>query len=617
MRAVKSYNKIPRPFFDFWACFGAFWLALLAALQCGAVGGLVRDIGPFLRALNLPSEGFADLGLVGSMLASAALSAPVSAAFAAYSYMSFHNGVWMGERPSADRSYGSSRLESRPFALRRVFEECDEDGSVPGLVVGSVGSDGGSVLVDDIGHAIVLGGTGSGKTTGCLLQTIVNLVRSEASFVSLDPKGELFDVTAAYAKESGYRLVCIDFSDPARSDGWLPLQEAVDCAKARRGRTRAELAHEVRMLSSVLVPDSRDSSPIWAKAARILFCGVAAYVAESPDVPDDARNLSTVAAVAAMGQDRLQRIVESLPAGSPARLALSQVAYAPEETYGGFRVNLAAELEVYADPSVSPMLARSDFSIDEFLDGKVALYVRFDSSTSAYDPLVAAFVSQSMDGLRRLAQCNGGELGRPVYWLLEEFPQLPKIPGLQKAVSIVRSAGMHLVFCCQDRSQVEAVYKEDAPAIFNNLGTTLLLSASDLRTCKHYSELLGSYTVESKSRSRSKSAGGGGTSESRSLHEARLFRPEDLQKWGYGVGHLVVKGGRAYACGALPVSKTWAGDALGLNGEEPGAAKRAGMAPCRGAKNLKPARVWCLDEDLVDEARLAASIDEMADPRFL
>ncbi|WP_417751368.1 type IV secretory system conjugative DNA transfer family protein [Senegalimassilia faecalis] len=262
MRAVKSYNKIPRPFFDFWACFGALWLALLAALQCGAVGGLVRDIGPFLRALNLPSEGFADLGLAGSMLASAALSAPVSAAFAAYSYMSFHNGVWMGKRPSADRSYGSSRLESRPFALRRVFEECDEDGGVPGLVVGSVGSDGGSVLVDDIGHAIVLGGTGSGKTTGCLLQTIVNLVRSEASFVSLDPKGELFDVTAAYAKESGYKLVCIDFSDPARSDGWLPLQEAVDCVKARKGRTRAELAHEVRMLSSVLVPDSRDSSPI-------------------------------------------------------------------------------------------------------------------------------------------------------------------------------------------------------------------------------------------------------------------------------------------------------------------------------------------------------------------
>lgn len=54
-----------------------------------------------------------------------------------------------------------------------------------------------------------------------------------------------------------------------------------------------------------------------------------------------------------------------------------------------------------------------------------------------------------------------------------------------------------------------------------------------------------------------------------------------------------------------------------MNGEEPGAAKRAGMAPCRAAKNLKPARVWCLDEDSVDEARLAASIDEMADPRFL
>ena len=412
--------------------------------------------------------------------------------------------------------------------------------------------------------------------------------------------------------------VCIDFSDAARSDGWLPLQPAIDSAKGLNGRHPSELPGEVRILADTLVPERRETTAIWTQAARILFSGVAAYVAQSPDVPDDARNLSTVAAIAAMDQEQLQRIAENLPAGSSARFSLEHVAYAPAETYGGFRVNLAALLNVYADPAVSPMLARSDFSAEDFLGSKVALYIRFNSSSTAYDALVAAFVSQTMDGLRRLAERRcGGTLDRPVYWILEEFPQLPKIPGLQKAVSIVRSLGMHLVFVCQDRSQVEATYREDAPGIFNNLDTTLFLAANDARTCKHYSDQLGCCTVETKTRSTSKSANGGGSSTSASYHEAKLFRPEDLAKWDWRTGHLVIKGGQAYACSSLPVSKMYAGDAIGLGGREPDAATRASLAPNREAKNSEPAKTWRIGDAAEAEVDIAQAIAEVSDPRFL
>lgn len=107
--------------------------------------------------------------------------------------------------------------------------------------------------------------------------------------------------------------VCIDFSDAARSDGWLPLQPAIDCAKGLNGRRPSELPGEVRILADTLVPERRETTAIWTQAARILFSGVAAYVAQSPGVPDDARNLSTVAAIAAMDQEQLQRIAETSP----------------------------------------------------------------------------------------------------------------------------------------------------------------------------------------------------------------------------------------------------------------------------------------------------------------
>lgn len=622
MSRTKSYNRLPHPIAEFAACLAvlepAAFIAAYFAYPRLAEGGLGAMLAALARsvggsAVSGPSAPNADI--VFAVLALGAAMA--AAAFAVHSYRTFHSGAWLGERPSASRSHGSSHLESRPFVLRRRFKACNGEMPSLGMLVGGIGPNGRALLADDVKHMLIVGGTGSGKTTSCLLPSIVNLVNFGASFIAFDPKGELNDVTGVYAERHGFKRVCVDFSDAARSDGWLPLQPAIDCAKGRNGRRREELASEVRILAETLVPEKREASSIWTQAARILFSGIASYVAQSDAVPDDARNLSTVSAIAAMDQERLQRIAEQLPARSSARLALEHVAYAPAETYGGFRVNLAAVMDVYADPAVSPMLARSDFSVEDFLDGRVALYVRFNSSSTAYDALVAAFVAQTMDGLRRLAERRcGGTLGRPVYWILEEFPQLPKIPGLQKAVSIVRSLGMHLVFVCQDRSQVEATYREDAPGIFNNLDTTLFLSANDARTCRHYSEQLGSYTVEVKTRSASKAPNGGGSSVSTNLAEAKLFRPEDLAKWDWRAGHLVVKGGQAYACSSLPVSRTFAGDLLGLGGKEPDAAMRSGMAPARKAKNLEPARAWRIGDDAEIEAGIAQAIAEAADPRF-
>lgn len=620
---VKSYNKIPNPFAEFAASFAALGLLLFLALQSAdawrAANELLRETEPLLAAFKLPIGPVDAPSLPAAAAAAAAISAVLSAAFAANSYLSFHNGVWLGERPSADRTCGSSRLESRPFALRRAFKECGEGEAAPGLVVGSVGSDGGSLLVDDITHALVIGGTGAGKTTSCLAPSIVNLIDSETSFVALDPKGELRDLTAAYAESrKGYKLVSIDFTDAKTSCGWNPLQPAIDCAKGLNGRLPEELSGELRILADTLVPEGRADSPIWAQSARMLFDGIGAYVCESADVPEDARNLSTVAALAALGQDEIKRLVEKLPCGSAARLTLESVAFAPEDTFGGFRSNLAAALDAYADPSLSPMLARSDFSLEDFVDSKVALYVRFDSSSRAYDALVAAFVSQTMSGLRRLAERRcGGALPNEVFWILEEFPQLPAIPGLGKAVSIVRSAGMRLVFCCQDLSQIEAVYKEHAPAILNNLRTTLFLAGSDQKTCKHFSEQLGSYTVEARSRSTSKNPAGAGSSKSAGCREAKLFHLEDLQKWDHSIGHLVIKDGRAYACGSLPISKTYAGDELGLGGKEPGPAKRAAMAPRRAVRNAKPAKAWRPTDGSEAKPPHAPVVSKAEDPRFL
>lgn len=615
---TKSYNRLPNPLADFalslCACSAASALAMEAGQPGieGAVAGLLDAACPVVGAVPPDTTAF-----TVALLAAASLA--VSVYFAVHDYRSFHNGVWAGEKPSASRAYGSARVVSRPGALKGRFSVWRK-GKAPeaGLVVGGIGSNRGRLLVAPVQNALVVGGTGSGKTTSCLAPTQVVLIESGRSTLTLDPKGELYSLTARRARERGAKVVLIDFSDASGSDGWQPLQPAIDCAKGRNGRTEAEMAAEVRILASTLIPARKESSPIWTNAARILFSGLCSFTASSPRVPEECRNLSTVASLAAMPQETLQRIVGELPSGSSARQQLSSVAFAPAETFGGFVTNLNTILDPYADPSISPMLARSDFRAEDFVSGQCCLYVRFNSGSTAYDALVSAFVAQTLGTLRRLAERGGGALSPNVWCLFEEFPQLPKIDGMQKHVSIVRGAGIKMVFVAQDRSQIEAVYREDAPAIFNNLDTTLFLASNDLRTCKHYSDALGSYTVETVQRSQTK-GGAGSSTKSVSLHEAKLFRPEDLARWDWRTGHLVVDRGDVFACSSLPLSKTFVGDALGLGGREPDAAKLAELRPERPVRGAGPAPVWSWSAPGADGAAadIAAAIAGIGDPRYL
>lgn len=620
---TKSFNKLP-----------SFWgkLAVYIAIA------LVVSFGVYTFCIDILKDIFCIFSDVISMIASgvhftwpgseiASLAVGIFILFIAYNfaledYNKFHNGVWKGTKPSRNNVYGSARLLTKPHDLKKAFNVWRK-GTVPdaGIVIGGIGSTRNKLLTNTSKHHnLVLGGTGSGKTTSVLLPSLVQLIDSNSSFVALDPKGELFAITGKHAIKHGANVVLIDFSSPQSSDGWLPLQPAIDCVKGLNGRHKEELAGEIRILASTLIPERSETSPIWTQASRILFSGLCAFVVENDQIPDECKNLSTVAALAFMPQEKLQEIVEALDERSVAYQSLSSIAFAPAETYGGFAVNLTTALSIYADPFISPLLAKSEFQVEDFLTKQTCVYIKFNSSTEAFHPLIAAFVEQLIDSLRRLAENRcGGKLKKPVYFILEEFPQLPKI-SLGKTLAICRSQGIYVTVCIQSRSMLEAIYKQDSPGIFNNLSTTVFLQSEDLKTNKYYSELLGNYTVEVVSQSQTSNSGSGSSTKSYSYHKSPLFAPDDLKEWGYEIGHLVMSKGKAYACSSLPISKTFIGDELGLNGKEPNDINLAEFTPKRPLKNLDPAPTATWDKLSFDNvvSSLASALNTLGeDPRYL
>jgi hypothetical protein len=230
-----------------------------------------------------------------------------------------------------------------------------------------------------------------------------------------------------------------------------------------------------------------------------------------------------------------------------------------------------------------------------------------------------------MDSLRRIAESNPtGKLPRNVYWLLEEFPQLPMLPNMQKYISIVRSMNMHIVIVAQDKTQIEAIYGEDAPAIFNNLGTEVFIRAKDKELWQYYSQKFGNYTVDVKSFTNTKSGSqfGGSYSTARTLDSVPLFRPEDIGRWSRKHGHLVTANGRLYALSAPDLSQTFVQKTFGMGSIAHNDELLKKMAARRTVKNQKPAERFELDDTGVrrflrsvtrDIGRIRAA---QKDPRF-
>lgn len=621
---AKSYNRIPKmlPFLPFALAVAVATALATSPLIVALIDYAMETVKPTLKLFRLESlQPDPVIITIVWLIIAAAIAVDVSIS----RYRNFHNGTWLGEKPATSSLHGRERLESRSYRLRQRFTVWKKGKKPkPGVVVGGIGSDRNRLLTVTPTHMFLLGGTGSGKTTSVLTPTQVNLILSGCSCITTDPKGEEWSLTAALsAAQDGRKTICLDFSAPHLSDGWLPLEPAIDCAKELRGRRREEMASELRILADCLIPTKAESSPLWSQSARILFCGIAAFVIESDKVPEECKNLSTVAALASMSQEKMQEIVAKLPNNSQAKQKLEMVVNSPEETYGGFVANLNSYLDVYSDPYTSGMLSHSDVRAEDFLDGPAQIYIRFSSSSAALDALITAFLTQMIGGLRRLAETKcGGTLPIPLYLLLEEFPQLPKLPNLDKDLAVIRSQGIHAVIVAQDRSQIKQTYREASGAVFAAMDTTLFCSSNDLDTTLFYEKELGSYTVEVKSTTNTSNPVSGSTSENTSLRESPLFRHEHLRRWNYEIGHLFMAKDGTYACSSLPTSKTFVGDILGFEGKEPNAQKLSSMAPERPVKNPLPAPIWRWrrDEEGSTSTEIAASIASidaaLSDPRF-
>lgn len=535
--------------------------------------------------------------------------------------MSVHSAAWAAKqagmpRAAATATHGSARWR-RPSEMRETLTsvQCATPTSA-GVVVGSDGKRA-WLTRPDIGnpHVLLLGTPGTGKSRSVILPTIWTLGHAGDSMIITDPKGELYQHSAAWLQEQGYDVRLVDLVDPTRGNRWNPLaavRAAVQAGDMAEASARAwEMSHTFAFGLHREQPGGEGA--FWAEAGEALLAALALGVAaEAPD--GQANPAAMLRVLLDLGGERngvlLDGWFQMLGPDHPAALAYAntKMAAGAEKARASVYMTAATHLRLFADSGVAWLTATSDHNPVTAGEEKTAIFVCVPDESEVKHPIVSLYMAQAYAALVAAArELPGGRLKRPVWFLLDEFGNIGKLADIRNKVSAARSRGVRFLFAVQNLEQLDGVYgKDDAATIIGNCDTLVYLSTNSNATAKTISDRIGSYTVKTTSMS-TKPAIGASVQGTEAATGRPLLAPDEVMRLPPGTA-LVLQARHHAARTTLADLSKWAGAAPVV--------VPSGMPPAQPAPRVVG---WTPDAGAVEEwlyakaaAKHAAALERFA-----
>ena len=372
-------------------------------------------------------------------------------------------------------------------------------------------------------NVLVVGGSGSGKSAS---YSIPNAHQMLGSYVFTDPKGELYDRTAGYLREHGYKIKVLNLVHPQYSDGYNPLLHI-----------SSEI--DVDVIANTIVKGQKSegggSDPFWDDSAETLLKSLIYYLMATR--PEEEQNLASCAEMVRAansngGSNLLTELMGQLPYDHPARMNYKSIEIAPEKTYSSILSTLQSKLGKFDSKEIAELTSTDTINFEEIGSEKTAVYVISSDTHGAYDFLLTIFFAQMIQQLYDFADNNGGKLKERTYFILDEFDNIGRIPDIDKKISTSISRGISFSVILQNLDQLEAIYEKANETIIGNCDTHVFLGSNSQKTVEYFSKALGEKTIshESISTNRDKEHKKTGTSDSDQIMARALMTPDELRR---------------------------------------------------------------------------------------
>ena len=161
-------------------------------------------------------------------------------------------------------------------------------------------------------------------------------------------------------------------------------------------------------------------------------------------------------------------------------------------------ISCSTRLAPFAIDEVLEITSYDELHLDKLGDELSALFIIISDTDATFNFLVAIMYSQLFNLLCTKADNSpGGKLDYHVRYLLDEFANIGEIPQFEKLIATIRSREISASIILQAKSQLKAIYKDNADTIEGNCDTMLFLGGKEKSTLKEISESLGKETIDS------------------------------------------------------------------------------------------------------------------------
>ena len=344
-------------------------------------------------------------------------------------------------------------------------------------------------------NVLVVGGSGSGKTRFWLKP---NLLQCHSSYVVTDPKGTIVLECGNAMLKNGYKVKILNTINFSKSMHYNPFAYV---------HSEKDILKLVTTLMTNTKGEGSGGDPFWEKSERLLLTALIAYL--HYEAPVEEQNFATLLEML----NTMQVLEDDEEYQNPVDLLFEELAKKKPNSFAGRQYKLyklaagktaksiliscGARLAPFDIQELRDLTMYDELQLDTLGDKKTALFLIMSDTDSTFNFLISMVYTQLFNLLCDKADdVYGGKLPIHVRCLIDECANIGQIPNLEKLVATIRSREISACLVLQARSQLKAIYKDNADTIVGNMDSQIFLGGSEPTTLKDLSEMLGKETVD-------------------------------------------------------------------------------------------------------------------------
>ncbi len=344
-------------------------------------------------------------------------------------------------------------------------------------------------------NVLVVGGSGSGKTRFWLKP---NLLQCHSSYVVTDPKSTILLECGNVMLKNGYKVKILNTINFKKSMHYNPFAYV---------HSEKDILKLVTTLMTNTKGEGSGGDPFWEKSERLLLTALIAYL--HYEAPVEEQNFATLLEML----NTMQVLEDDEEYQNPVDLLFEELAKKKPNSFAGRQYKLyklaagktaksiliscGARLAPFDIQELRDLTMYDELQLDTLGDKKTALFLIMSDTDSTFNFLISMVYTQLFNLLCDKADdVYGGKLPIHVRCLIDECANIGQIPNLEKLVATIRSREISACLVLQARSQLKAIYKDNADTIVGNMDSQIFLGGSEPTTLKDLSEILGKETID-------------------------------------------------------------------------------------------------------------------------